>query len=249
MKRKDEKRVFSVDVGGTEIKAAVLNARGILISEWVRQKTPYPFTPRRFEKVLQALTVRLPHFNCAAIGFPGFVRDGKVFTAPHFGNKAWTGYAAQKNLVRVLGCPVLILNDADMQGLAVIEGKGLELVVTLGTGVGTALFHKGHLLPHLELAHHPVALGKTYNQYIGEKARKQLGQARWNKRVRQVLDILQSLIHYDCVYIGGGNAARITWKLARNMKRVSNKAGTVGGAILWQRHKAGKPLGKGTLCK
>ena len=248
---KKEALVFSVDVGGTEIKAAVMNVRGKMVSEWVRQKTVYPLTPSRFEKVLRKLADELPCFHRAAIGFPGFVRNGKVLTAPHFGNKAWSGYAAQKRLGKVLGCPARVLNDADMQGLAVIRGKGLELVVTLGTGVGTALFRDGELMPHLELAHHPVTLGKTYNQYIGDKARKHLGPVLWNKRVRQVLDILQSLTHYDRVYIGGGNAVRITGKLERTMKRVSNRAGTLGGAVLWQREKGSfglshflKPLGQ-----
>ncbi len=121
-----------------------------------------------------------------------------------------------------------------MQGLAVVRGTGLELVVTLGTGVGTALFRDGELMPHLELAHHPVRGRKTYNEYLGDRARKKTGARQWNRRVRHVMDILHTLLNYDRVYIGGGNARRVTFDLDRNMRLVSNDAGMLGGIALWR---------------
>jgi polyphosphate glucokinase len=120
-----------------------------------------------------------------------------------------------------------------MQGLAVVRGTGLEFVVTLGTGVGTALFRDGELMPHLELAHHPVRGRKTHNEYLGDRARKKTGARQWTRRVRQV-DILHTLLNYDRVYIGGGNARRVTFDLDRNMRLVSNDAGILGGIALWK---------------
>ncbi len=233
-------RVLSVDVGGTEIKGAVLDAHGKMISRYLRSKTPSPFSPEVFEKKLKELAEALPVFNRISVGFPGVVRGGKILTAPHFGNEIWAGYAVENSLRKIFGRPARILNDADMHGSAVIEGKGLELVVTLGTGVGTAFFQDGRLMPRLELAHHPIAHGKTYNQYLGDRVLKKIGRQRWNFRVLRALEILRTLINYDKIYIGGGNAAKIDFKLERNMKVVSNRAGTLGGIALWRKQNKNK---------
>ena len=200
----------------------------------VRVATPYPCTPKVLLQALVELVRPLPRFDRVSVGFPGVVREGKVITAPHFGNDMWCGCDLPKALAARLGKPVRLLNDADMQGLAAIQGKDLELVVTLGTGVGTALFRHGQLMPHLELAHHTVYDGATYNQYIGDAVRKRIGNARWNRRVRRVMNTLQSLINYDAVHIGGGNARRITFTLDRNMRIISNTAGILGGIALWR---------------
>lgn len=203
----------------------------------VRVATPYPCTRTVLLQALVVLVRPLPRFDRVSVGFPGVVREGTVITAPHFGNDIWYGYDLSKALAARLGKPVRLLNDADMQGLAGIQGKGLELVVTLGTGVGTALFSHGQLMPHLELAHHPVHDGATYNQYIGDAVRKRIGNARWNRRVRRVLDTLHALINYDTMYIGGGNARRLTFTLDRNMRIISNTAGILGGIALWRNPK------------
>jgi polyphosphate glucokinase len=120
-----------------------------------------------------------------------------------------------------------------MQGLAAIDGKGIELVLTLGTGAGTALFRDGELMPHLELAHHPVSKNKTYDEYIGNAARDKAGNKRWNRRVEKIIGILSSLVNYDRLWIGGGNAANLNFDLPGNVKVVSNEAGIEGGARLW----------------
>jgi polyphosphate glucokinase len=127
-----------------------------------------------------------------------------------------------------------VVNDADMQGLGVVKGKGLEMVITLGTGFGTALLMNGHLLPHLELAHHPVKdADTTYDKYIGEKALEKYGKERWNKRMQKVFKILKTVFNYDTLYIGGGNSDLLTFKLDKNMKIVTNADGIKGGARLW----------------
>ncbi len=183
---------------------------------------------------LTHLVKPFPGFDRVSIGFPGVVRDGRVITAPHFGNKIWRDYPLAKELQKKWGKPVRLLNDADMQGFAVIKGKGLELVVTLGYGVGTAVFRNGELMPRLELAQHPVLGAKTYNEYIGDRVLKKIGKEKWNKKVRQALEWLNTLLNYDQLHIGGGNARLINFKLEKNARIVSDRAGILGGIALWK---------------
>jgi polyphosphate glucokinase len=176
------------------------------------------------------------------------VRAGRVLTAPHFVTKAgpgtevvpellraWTGFDLALALSVALGQPAKVVNDADLQGAAVVEGKGLELVVTLGTGVGTGLFYDGRLCPHLELAHHPLAKDQTYNERLGEAARKKVGNKKWNKRVGAALEVLHTLFNYDHLFIGGGNSSKITFELPAIATVVDNAAGILGGIKLWER--------------
>lgn len=226
-------RTLAIDVGGTGLKAAVLDARGNLTGERVRLDTPYPCPPKVLVNTLARLVKPLSSFDRVSIGFPGYIRGEQVVTAPHFGNEIWSGFNLAKALSTKLGKPVRLLNDADLQGLATMKGKGLELVITLGTGVGSALFRDGELMPHLELAHHPVHKGKTYNQYLGKKALDKIGKVKWNKRVESVIEILRNFFNYDTLYIGGGNSANITCRLAPNTKIVSNENGLLGAFVLW----------------
>lgn len=226
-------RTLAIDVGGTGLKAAVLDAKGNLTGDRVRVDTPYPCPPKVLVNALARLVKPLSAFDRVSIGFPGYIRGDKVVTAPHFGNEIWSGFNLAKALEARLGKPVRLLNDADLQGLATMKGKGLELVITLGTGVGTALFRDGELMPHLELAHHPVSKAKTYNQYLGKKALDKIGKEKWNRRVERVIEILRGLFNYDTLYIGGGNSANITCKLASNTKIVSNENGLLGAFMLW----------------
>jgi len=224
---------LAIDIGGTGLKASVLDAKGAMEADRVRVETPYPCTPPVMVEALSQLIKPLPAFDRVSVGFPGVVREGKIVTAPHFGNDVWKNFPLAQALQKKWGKPVRILNDADMQGLAVIAGKGLELVVTLGTGVGTALFRNGELMPHLELAQHPAYDNKTYNEYIGDKVLKKKGPEKWNKRVKHALELLETLINYDKIYVGGGNASQLTLKPPANMKIVSNQAGILGGIALW----------------
>ena len=228
-------RILAIDIGGTGLKAALIDRRGEFIGERVRVDTPYPCPPDVMIDALQALCKDLTGYQRIAIGFPGVVRDGRILTAPHFKDDRWNGYPLAAALSKVFGGhPARLINDAEMQGLAVIEGKGLELVLTLGTGAGTALMRDGELMPHLELAHHPIRGRKSYNDYIGQAARQKVGARRWNRRVRRTIDILDSLLHFDHLYIGGGNASKIDFDLPEHVTIVSNDAGLEGGAALWQ---------------
>ncbi len=227
--------ILGIDIGGTHLKAAIVDARGKLLTDKVHVPTPYPNTPEIMVRALVALVAPLRPYDRISIGFPGVVRGGKVLTAPHYDMKAWAGFPLAAELSKRLGGhPAKLINDAEMQGLYVIEGHGLELVLTLGTGAGTALFLDGKLTPHLELAHHPIHKKKTYNDYVGDKALKKIGKKRWNKRVRKTIDILHALLFYDHLFIGGGNSANIEGKLPNTITLVSNDAGIEGGAALWR---------------
>ncbi len=232
---KASRRVLAIDIGGSGLKAAIVAPEGKILSDKLRVDTPYPCPPAVMVEALCKLVEPLQGYDRIAIGFPGVVRDERILTAPHFGTEQWAGFALGEALSQQLGgAPARTINDAEMQGLAVIHGRGLELVLTLGTGAGTALFRNGALTPHLELAHHPVHKKKTYNQYIGKEARKDVGNTHWNKRVAKVIAILHGLLYYDHLYIGGGNARHIDLDLPPNVSLVSNKAGLEGGGPLWR---------------
>jgi polyphosphate glucokinase len=228
-------RILSIDVGGTGLKAAVLNRDGDLISDHLRVLTPKPCPPELLVKTLKLLVAPFKAYDAVAVGFPGVVRDGRVITAPNLGTDAFAGFALAAKLSKALGGkPVRIANDADVQGFAVVKGAGLEMVATLGTGFGTSLFRDGELMPHLEIAHMLASKDKTFDQFIGEKERKKQGSKAWNKRVQKVLPFLYTLVHYDRLYISGGNAKHLTFKLPRNAKIVPNLSGIKGGAGLWR---------------
>jgi len=234
--------ILAFDVGGSGLKTALIDADGQLLSEHLRIPTPYPCPPPVLVEALVALAAPLQGYERIAIGFPGVVRGNLVLTAPHFGNAQWAGFDLAAALaLRLGGWPAKMINDAEMQGLAVIGGRGLELVVTLGTGIGTGLFLNRARMPHLELAQHPLRTRQTYNDYIGDRRRRRIGRRRWNRRVGRVIDILHVLLHYDHLYIGGGNSRLIRAGTLRGravseraMTIVSNDAGLRGAAALWR---------------
>lgn len=240
---------LAIDVGGTGLKASVLDPSGAMEVDRVRVDTTYPCPPDKLVLTLVELVKSLPVYDRVSVGFPGMVRDGLILSAPHFVTasgpgsatvpdleEAWRSFDLAAALEARLGKPTKVVNDADLQGAAVVEGKGLELVVTLGTGVGTALFFHGRLAPHMELAHHPLRKNASYNDYIGNAARKQVGEKKWNKRVKLAVETLDALFFYDHVYIGGGNSKRVTADLGSKATIVDNAAGILGGIKLWDRH-------------
>ena len=227
-------KILTLDIGGTTIKATVLDQAGKLLQDYKKVQTPAPATPENVMEAIQKLIIDFPECDRVSVGFPGYVNKGIFYTAPNLGTEVWMGFNLNKRIGDALHKPVRLINDADMQGLGVARGEGLEMVITLGTGFGTALLQNGHLLPHLELAHHPVAKNKTYDAYIGDHALKKIGEEKWNKRMKKVLAMLKIVFNYDWLYIGGGNSSKLTFKLDENMKIVTNKEGIKGGARLWQ---------------
>jgi polyphosphate glucokinase len=226
-------KILSIDIGGSHIKATILNKKGELKMDYDKIPTPAPASPDNVTKAIKTLVKNFPAYDKISVGFPGYVKNGVIKTAPNLGTKLWADVDLTKKLSDALGKATQVVNDADMQGLGVVSGKGLEMVVTLGTGFGTALLMNGHLLPHFELAHLPVKTDKTYDEYIGEKALEKYGKERWNKRMQKVFEILKTVFNYDTLYIGGGNSDLLTFKLDKNMKIVTNADGIKGGARLW----------------
>lgn len=203
-----------------------------MLSDYIKTDTPSPANPESVMKAIKELTKELT-YDRVSVGFPGYVRDGVVGTAPNLDNKAWAGYDFASKLSEELKVPAKVVNDADMQGLGIASGKGLELVITLGTGLGSALLLDGVLLPHLEMAHHPITKTKDYDQYMGDRELEKIGKKKWNQRMERVFQVLKTVFNYDHLYIGGGNSRLLTMKLDDNMTVVSNKDGIKGGARLW----------------
>ncbi len=229
-----EERILTIDIGGSFIKATVLNHEGELLRGYKKVKTPGLAPPEKIIEAIQNLVKDFHNYDMVSVGFPGFIKKGVVFTAPNLGSGLWKGVNLNKLLSDTLNKPVRIVNDADMQGLGIVSEKGFEMVITLGTGFGTALLLDGHLLPHLELAHHPITKSKTYDDYVGDAALKKAGGKKWNKRMKKVLSGLKTVFNYDRLYIGGGNSGKLNFKLDKNIQIVTNEDGIKGGARLWQ---------------
>ncbi len=227
-------RILAIDIGGTGLKAAILNLEGDMLTERLRIDTPHPSRPDDLVNALVKLVEPLAGFDYVSVGFPGVVRNGKIITAPNLGTEELGGFDLATALQERLGKPVRVINDADMQGFGAIDGKGLEMVITLGTGFGSALFMDGVLAPHLEIAHLPFRKNKDYDQQIGDKAGKKIGKKVRYRRVRRAIETLRALTHFDKLYIGGGNSARINFELDPDVKIISNECGVRGGAWLWR---------------
>lgn len=226
---------LAIDVGGSGLKAALLDESGAMLGDRVRVLTPKGVSPEGMVDALAALVAPLPAFDRVSIGFPGVVRHGRVVTAPHFGNEPWRDFPLADTLGRRLGGkPVRLLNDADVQGYGVIRGEGLELVLTLGTGMGSALFRDGVCMPHMEFAQFPFRKKKTFNHYVGNAARHKVGDKKWNRRVEKTIEAFRTLLQFDRLYLGGGNATKVTLTLPPDVSIVDNAAGLTGGIKLWR---------------
>jgi polyphosphate glucokinase len=225
--------ILSLDIGGSHIKGTILNQNGELQKNYEKVVTPTPASPENLIKSIKTLVKDFPVFDKVSVGFPGYVKNGVIKTAPNLGTELWADFDLATALGKALGKLAQVVNDADMQGLGIVSGKGLEMVITLGTGFGTALLMNGKLLPHLEFSHQPFGKSKSYDKYIGESALEKEGNKKWNKRMQKVFEVLKTVFNYDYLYIGGGNSDKLTFKLDKNMKIVSNADGIKGGSRLW----------------
>ena len=224
---------LAIDIGGSRLKAGLLGQDGAMLAGPARVDTPPHAMPPAVVEALVELVSPLGRSDRISVGFPGVVRKGHVLTAPNLGTAMWQNFPLTAILSDRLGKPVRMMNDADVQGLGVIDAKGLECVITLGTGMGFALFQDGHPAPHLELSQHPIHKRKTYDQFIGAEALKSVGRTRWNRRLRRVLGCIATLVGYETLYIGGGNAKHVDLSLDDNVRLVGNEAGITGGVRLW----------------
>jgi polyphosphate glucokinase len=183
--------------------------------------------------VLLRLVRPLGEFDRISVGFPGVVVDGVIRTAPNL-DPTWRDFDLASALGRMLGKPTRVLNDAGVQGYGVVRGGGVEMILTLGTGLGCAVFNQGRYVPNLELAHHPFRRRKTYEEYVGGKALERVGKKRWNKRVESVIEQVMPIWNPSRLYLGGGNAKHIRFEMPEHVELVQNVAGLLGGIALWR---------------
>jgi len=227
---------LSIDIGGTGIKMMALDASGKPVSDRLRALTPQEPTPERVLAVLDDLRAQLPavqaNFDRVSVGFPGVVKNG-VTLAAHNLNPRWAGFPLQETLEENWKKIVRVANDASVQGYGATYGKGVELCLTLGTGLGSSLFTNGHLCPGLELAHHPWRK-KTYEDYLGLRGFQKYGKKRWNELVQKAIEQTSQLFNWDYLHLGGGNAKYIRFELAHNVRIVPNAEGLLGGVALWR---------------
>jgi len=228
---------LAIDIGGTGIKALVLDRAGRPLTERQRVETPRPATPRAILAAVRKLVAPLGAFDRVSAGFPGVVFRGVVKTAPNL-DPAWEGVRLAARLERILHKPARVVNDAGIQGFGVIEGVGLEMVLTLGTGLGCGLFYDGTYIPNLELAHHPFRHDRTYEDYLGDRALKRDGKKKWNEHLERAIAQIDPIWNPDRIYLGGGNAKHVDAKLPRHVRITSNIAGLLGGIALWEGREA-----------
>jgi polyphosphate glucokinase len=225
-------RTLCIDIGGTGIKMIVLDPEGEPINERARELTPKPATPQAMLAVMAQMVKQQPRFDRVSVGYPGVVRQGITLSAANV-DASWIGFNLQRELEALTGVPTRVLNDADLQGYGVIEGGGVEMVLTLGTGVGSALFVDGRLVPNLELGHHPFQKDKTYEERLSDAELKEHGKQKWSKRVGEMIEVLSAIFNYDRLHIGGGNAEHIKIELPANVSIFENVDGMTGGIRLW----------------
>ncbi len=237
--------VFGLDVGGSGIKGAPVDiSTGTLLSERFRIPTPQPATPAAMIAVAAEVVAHFDWHGPIGCGFPAVVKGGVVHTAANI-DQSWIGYDLQRALEDAVGQSVRAVNDADAAGMAEIRwgaGRGVEgvvLMVTLGTGIGTALFVKGQLVPNTELGHIEIR-GKEAENRAAARVREQkdLSWKEYASRVDEYLDTMERLFWPDLIIIGGGiskDADKFFPKLSSRGKVVPaqmlNNAGIAGAAL------------------
>jgi len=225
---------LAIDTGGSGIKMMLLDSTGKPLSDRVRLPTPQPATTELVLAEFEKIKSQLSGFDRVSVGFPGVIKHGTTFTAANL-DPSWIGFPLQQTLEKRWGKPVRVLNDAAVQGYASVQGKDVELILTLGTGLGSALFTSGRLCPGLELAHHIWRKKtKTYEDYLGRRGLDKYGHEKWNTLIGDAIESTSKLFNWDTLYLGGGNTKKITVKLPENVKLVSNEDGLLGGVALWR---------------
>lgn len=242
------KKAIGIDIGGTGIKGALVNLKkGSLIGDRIRVDTPVGAKPSEvIDQVLEIISeLGAPKDIPVGICFPAIVKDGFTLSAANI-DKSWIGFDAESEFSARLKRKVALLNDADAAGIAEIkygagqEKKGLVLMATLGTGIGTALFLNGKLVPNTELGHLEIE-GVDYETKasVSAKERENLSFESWARRLEKYFNQLNRLLSLDLIIIGGGISKQhdefidlidcpVTIVPAQN----KNNAGIIGAAYL-----------------
>lgn len=238
-------QILGIDIGGSGIKGAPVDIRsGDMLAERHRIPTPQPATPQAVADTAAELARHFDWKGPIGCGFPAVIRQGKAYTAANV-DASWIGTQADELLAEATGCPVAIGNDADVAGLAEMRfgaGKGVGgvvLIVTLGTGIGTALFVDGKLVPNTELGHIELNGGDA-EDYAADSVREaeDLSWKKWAKRVDAYLDCMQAYLWPELIIIGGGVSKkhekfipRLTVATKVVPAQMFNQAGIVGAAL------------------
>lgn len=240
--------VLGVDIGGSGIKGALVNVKtGELASERFRLETPQPATPKNvtatFAKVVEHFNYKGP-IGC---GFPAVMKNGVAFTASNI-DKEWIGTNAAQLFSKATGCDVVVLNDADVAGVAEIgfgvgkKVKGIIILITIGTGLGSAIFLDGKLLPNTEFGHvYLKGHEAVAEKYASNSARKKedLKYEDWAIRFKDYLEHLQFLFTPDLFILGGGASKKYkkydqileTIRTPIATAEMLNEAGIIGAAL------------------
>jgi predicted NBD/HSP70 family sugar kinase len=221
-------KILVIDVGGTHVKARVSGRRGER-----RISSGAAMTARKMAREVKRLAGDWD-YDVVTIGYPGPVRDGHPAREPHNLGGGWVGF----DFGKAFGCPVKVINDAAMQALGSYRG-GRMLFLGLGAGLGSAMICDGVLEP-MELAHLPYGNGKTFEDYVGERGLKRLGERRWRRYVTDVVTRLKDALGAEYVVLGGGGAKNIK-TLPADTRPGDNRNAFAGGVRLW-RKKARRPV-------
>jgi polyphosphate glucokinase len=245
-------KAIGIDIGGTGIKGAVVDTKsGTLLSERIRFETPDGGTPKAIAKTLKELVAQLPGAQGLPVGicFPAVVRNGVTMSAANV-SKDWIGLDADTFFERELQREVHVLNDADAAGIAEVkfgaakDARGLVIMTTLGTGVGTALMFNGRLIPNSELGHLEID-GVDYESKaaFSAKERENLSWEQWAKRLQKYFSRLEALLTPDLFIVGGGVSKEHEFYLPLLKLKTPiipaqnrNSAGILGAAYFAKKH-------------
>jgi len=247
--RSSQNKILGIDIGGTGIKAAPVDIKkGVLIEDRFRLDTPHPATPRAMLEVIGELIEHWEWKGQIGCGFPGVLKHGVVHTAANL-SKQWIGINIQEQIEKMSSCDVTVINDADSAGLAEMKfgagkdynkhGGGVVIMITLGTGIGTAVFVDGHLVHNTELGHIEID-GKDAESRAAAsvRERKKLSWKKWGKRVNKYLQTMEMLFSPDLFIVGGGVSKKpekffpyFELKTKIVSAEMNNNAGIVGAAL------------------
>ncbi len=249
-------QVLGIDIGGSGIKGAPVDTQtGALLAPRLRLPTPTPAKPKDVAEIVGKVAEHFQWKGPIGCGFPAVVRHGQVFTAANV-HKKWIGTNAEALFSQATGCPTRVLNDADVAGLAEMafgagrDRMGVVLMVTIGTGLGTAVFIDGKLLPNTELGHIEIDGGDAeWRAADSARVRENLSWKKWGKRFNVYLQRIEALIWPDLIILGGGAVKKFD-KFASRLKvqadilpaQLLNEAGIVGAAVSAQGLLAGLDL-------
>ena len=239
-------KILGVDIGGSGIKGAIINVdSGIMLTERHRLETPKPATPKAVARVFSELVDHFKWKGLIGCGFPAIIKNGVAHSAANV-DKKWLGENVEELLGKASGCKVVVRNDADVAGIAEMaigagkEKKGTVMFLTIGTGIGSALFLDGQLVPNCEMGHLKFK-GNIAEKYVADSIRKKedLSWDNWGERFNEYLQHLDFLFSPD-LYILGGGASKKFDKFIDKLDvgcpvipaTYRNKAGIIGAASL-----------------